>query len=130
MKTFLIVCCLLMGGAFPLGCATSQFNRGDAIVIDEIQPSLKTLKVGQTIVVRGHYSLASRPRARLMISLTTYRSGAPTRVSPLSQREVSAGSGSFELEYEVRDAGALHISFYEFPAGGNFGRLDIKDVGF
>ncbi len=120
--------CLALCAVSLFGCASGQFGRGDLIVVDEGSPNPTTLKAGDVILLRGHYTLASQPKARLMVSLTTRERGSRTRPSPKSVILVDAGSGSFELEYEIHDSGVLHVSFYPVPGGSAFGRLEIADV--
>jgi len=127
------LCFLIAIGVLSLiGCASlnSQFNSGDSIVIREVLPSTSHLKLGDTVVVRGQYTLQSQPKARLGLSITTSGPSRPTAVSPASQMMISAGSGAFELECTIQQSGSLHASFYEFPGGSSFGGIYFADVGY
>ena len=129
MKNLFLRCLVALFAASLFGCYSGEFHRRDSIVIDEVSPRPEKLKIGDVVLLRGHYTLESQPNANLMISLTTRGSGSRTRVSPRSRTVVDAGSGRFELEYEIRDSGVLHVSFYPLPSGNSFGRLEIAEVG-
>src|SRR4051812_46227919 len=99
--------------AAGLGFTTSQaqFESGDSITIREVLSTSAGLNIGDTVVVRGDYTLQSRSAASLVIQLT---SSAPSAGPALatSHVDVAAGTGTFELEYLILQTGALHVTFY------------------
>jgi hypothetical protein len=105
--------------AFVIG--KQQFKPGDSIVIDQVLATSPRLNVGDKVVVRGHYQLASAPKANLGLFVThrTHADTDGTTKSQLSPAE-SAG-GSFELSCEIAYEGDIHVSFYPVPAGESFG---------
>lgn len=105
----------------PFRITSEQFSRGDSIVVDQVIASSPALKVGDTVVVRGHYRLASKPEAMLGFFLTTSGPGGRTSVSPKQRSTIMAGEGTFELEHVVPSEGRLHVSFYPRPSGSSFG---------
>jgi hypothetical protein len=126
MKNAFFRCLVALFAASLFGCNSGEFHRGDAIVLDEVSPGPGKLKIGDVVRLRGHYTLESQAQATIMVSLTTSESHGPVRVSPKSRAVVDAGSGSFELEYEITDSGVLHVSFIH--GGSPFGSLEIADV--
>jgi hypothetical protein len=100
---------------------SQQFEVGDSIVVEQVIATSPELKVGDTVLVRGRYSLQSRPEASLGFFLTTKGPSGPTMVSPKQKKAIAAGTGTFELEHVVSSDGALHVSFYPRPNGSSFG---------
>ncbi|HUR56127.1 MAG TPA: hypothetical protein VM029_00350 [Opitutaceae bacterium] len=113
--------------AAPFTTWRAQFDGGDSITIQEVLASSSEMQPGDVVLVRGQYTLQSRAQALLMISLTVNAPGAWEPVSPSSRREISAGSGTFELAYEIRQPGALHVTFYGTgSSGASFGGIYFK----
>lgn len=83
-------------------------------------------RIGDTVVVRGRYQLKSRSAANLGLSLTTRGPSGPTPVSPKARQRVDEGSGTFELEYVVRQEGDLHVTFYPATNGSSFGGVYFR----
>ena len=98
-----------------------QFEPNDSIVIQEVLSTSGDLRMGDAVVVRGEYQLASRPEAALCLFITTRGPSGRTPVSAKQKVVVKAGSGTFELQHEIGYAGALHVSFYPLPSGSSFG---------
>jgi hypothetical protein len=98
-----------------------QFEAGDSIVVEQVMATSPELKIGDTVVVRGRYSLQSRPQAALGFFLSTKGPSGPTPISPKQKKEIAAGTGTFELEHVVPADGSLHVSFYPVPNGSSFG---------
>lgn len=105
----------------PYAVTSRQFEAEDSIVLREVVSTSGGLRMGDKVVVRGEYQLRSRPSAALCLFISTSQPTGWTVVSPRQKIEVEAGRGTFELEHEIRYAGALHVSFYGAPAGGSFG---------
>lgn len=122
MSVFACVACATTGlREIRFRITSEQFEAGDSIVVQQIVASSPQLKIGDTVVVRGQYRLQSRPQAALGFFLTTKGPSGPTPVSPKQRLEISAGTGSFELEHVVPADGFLHVSFYGRPSGSSFG---------
>lgn len=114
----------------PFATSQAKFEGGDSITLLEVLASSPRLEPGDTVVVRGQYSLQSRSQAVLMISLTVNAPGATEPVSALSRMTVDAGPGGFELAYVIRQPGALHVTFYPSGAGGSsFGGVYFAPPG-
>jgi hypothetical protein len=102
---------------------SQQFEAGDSIVVEQVLATSPELKIGDTVLVRGRYSLQSRPQASLGFFLTTKEPSDPTPVSPKQKKGIAAGTGTFELEHVVSADGFLHVSFYDRPSGLSFGEV-------
>jgi hypothetical protein len=99
-----------------------QFKAGDAILIDQVLASSPKLGVGDKVIVRGHYLLASASKATIGFCAT--HASPTTTDDPVSQSQTTnakSPAGSFELYGEITYAGALHISFYPAAGGEAFG---------
>ncbi len=95
----------------------SYFQPGDKIVINEVRSKLGTLSEGDTVTVKGTYTLASRSNANLSFYITQ-SSGDPTDLHPGAHLSVAAESGPFELTRAVTCKGYLHIGFYDTQGFG------------
>lgn len=107
----------------PFTTSRAQFASGDSITIQEVLATSPRLETGDTVTVRGTYTLQSQPAAILGVSLTTTGPSGPTPVSPAARKSITAGSGTFDLTYEIRAAGSLHISFSPTTSGSSFGTI-------
>lgn len=107
---------------------SQQFETGDRIVIQEVLATSPTLKVGDTVIVRGEYRLESRSEAALGLFLTSKGPSGPTRTAPEQRAVIRAGAGSFELKHVVPAEGRLHVSFYPRPSGSSFGGVYLGPV--
>jgi len=105
-----------------------RFASGDSIVIRRVQATSSDLKIGDTVLVHGTYTLRSQSSARLGLSLTTKGPGGPKPVSPRAWSKIDKGSGTFMLEYIVHSPGSLHVSFYPSSAGSSFGGVYFRTV--
>jgi hypothetical protein len=112
----------------PFTTSRAQFAAGDAITIQEVRASSPNLAPGDIVAVRGTYTLQSAASATLLLSLTVNAPGAVEAVSPSSRQSIS-GSGTFELAYEIKQPGALHISFYPSSSGSSFGGVYFGPPG-
>jgi len=105
----------------PFAVGRQQFQPGDSIVIDQVLATSPKLTAGDTVVVRGHYRLASAAKASLGL-FVTHRSPAPADpIAPTQTAAVIAANGAFELSCTIGAAGALHVSFYPASGGEAFG---------
>jgi len=135
--------------AQPFETFRAQFIPGDAIAIEQVwvrgqgprvgdsirvgEPDSpadrhprSAPRIGDTVVVRGHYALQSRPQAKIGLSLTTREPSGYTPVSPPASQRIDAGHGAFELEYVVRREGELHVTFYPASSGSSFGGVYFR----
>ncbi len=114
----------------PFVTSRVKFEGGDSITIQDVLASSPRLEPGDRVVVRGQYSLQSRAQALLMVSLTVNAPGATELVAANSRKTVDAGPGTFELAYEIKQPGALHVTFYPSGAGGSsFGGVYFAQPG-
>src|SRR3954470_18072726 len=104
----------------PFATSQAQFASGDSITIQEVLATSPDFGVGDTVVVRGTYTLRSQPSAFIQIQLTSSVSGPP--YSP-PFKNITAGSGTFELEYVIQQVGSLHVTFYPSAGGSSFGGI-------
>ena len=101
----------------PFALGRSSFARGDAITIEQVLATSPYWRVGDKVVVRGAYTLASEADAVLALYVTgTGSGGGRSRSSPTQRARVTKGSGEFELACEIPYEGQLHVSFY--PSAG------------
>jgi hypothetical protein len=108
----------------PFVLGPQKFADGDAIVIQQVRSTSPKLDIGDKVVVRGRYQLKSRDRAMVGMSLTQIGGdGYPESVLPAQWTEIRTGSGVFELSYEVKHAGALHLAFSSISEGKSFGTV-------
>ncbi|MEI6463744.1 MAG: hypothetical protein WCQ89_03415 [Verrucomicrobiota bacterium] len=133
----------------PFTTFRAQFAAGDSIVIEQVRLRGSSLRIGEiipvgspetppettrglvprigdTVIVRGRYELASQPQARIGLSLTTRGPSGPEAVSPGARQSVRQGSGTFNLEYVIRREGELHVTFFPLTGGTSFGGVYFK----
>ena len=107
----------------PFKITSQEFEAGDEIIIESVFATSPELKIGDTVVVRGRYRLATRQSAMLGFFLTTNGPSEGTPVSPRQRADIKAGEGTFVMEHVVPALGRLHVSFYGAPRGGSFGEI-------
>lgn len=113
----------------PFATSRASFETGDAITITEVFASSPRIEAGDTVVVRGTYTLQSRVAAMLAISLTTNAPGVSTPIAAQSRKAVESGTGTFELAYEIKQPGSLHVTFYPATSGSSFGGVYFAAPG-
>jgi hypothetical protein len=101
----------------------TEFAEGDALVVDQVLASSPKLEIGDRVLVRGRYTLASQPEAKLGLSLTRTQSRAPVRISPGANMQIARGSGDFELIYEVTEIGCMRVALSNLTDGKSFGTI-------
>ena len=106
--------------AFSIG--PNAFAEGDQIVIHEVWSERGTLAKGDTVRVKGYYTLESHYNATLLFSVTKDASKGPQGSSTM-ERPARRGTVPFDLELPVAVNGHLHIGFYDVQSGGNFGNV-------
>jgi hypothetical protein len=104
----------------PFVLGPTHFKNGDQIVIQDVRATSTNLTAGDKVVVRGRYELNSQPKAKLCLYLTSHAAGSEPDV-PTQSKEITRGSGEFELSEPVRHPGYLHLSFYPSTGGTDFG---------
>ena len=107
----------------PVKLGLQKFADGDSIVIREVLATSPRMDVGDTVVVRGRYVLQSQDGANVGLSLTQTEVSEPTPVSPAANAKIRRGAGDFELRFEVRHVGCLHITFSSLPERKSFGTV-------
>jgi hypothetical protein len=137
MKRFI---CLVVGMAVAAGTASAaaelprvpfsigkqQFKPGDEIVIDEVLATSPDFGVGDRVLVRGHYRLASAAAATLGLFVTHLHAepmSHPTgdSVSDSQTARAEGATGTFELSCAIAYPGTVHVSFYPASGGDSFG---------
>ena len=132
MKTFIwlfvgsiLAGCVPAAGAelspVPVVVSKQQFKPGDVIVIEQVLATSPKPGIGDRVVVRGHYRLASEPKASLGLFVTHRSLAGPDSPTKTQTTRVESASGSFELSCEVTDVGDMHVSFYPAYGGEAFG---------
>ncbi|HET7536875.1 MAG TPA: hypothetical protein VFJ90_10500 [Candidatus Didemnitutus sp.] len=105
--------------SFTLG--PSRFRQGDQIVIDQVLASSPKFELGDRVMVRGHYVLTSESKASISLFLTHTEDRKREFVAPEQSAKIMTGEGRFELAYDVKYPGVLHVSFYRASDGQAFG---------
>ncbi len=105
--------------AFAIG--KQEFKPGDGIVIDQVRATSSTLKAGDKVTVRGHYLLASAPKASLGLFVTHRAPAGPDKTEKSQMTQVESAGGAFELSCEITYEGNIHVSFYSVSDGQAFG---------
>ena len=100
----------------------NKFPPGDKVTIKEVYATLGTFGKGDTVTVKGTYTLASRKEA-IMGFYVTQDANDPPSFAPATQISIKAGSASFELTHQIVCRGHLHISFYPADYGQSFGSI-------
>jgi beta-lactamase regulating signal transducer with metallopeptidase domain len=94
---------------FQLG--KSEFRAGDGIAIKEVRGTSDEIQVDGTYQVIGTYTLASRDRGSVSISVTaTNPKDGWQNVGPWEWVDVKKGSGSFKVTMRMPCEGYLHVS--------------------
>ncbi|HTQ51360.1 MAG TPA: M56 family metallopeptidase, partial [Candidatus Acidoferrales bacterium] len=109
----------LLDTAFVLG--PQKFREGDAISIQQVLATSPGFEMGDHVVVRGRYHLQSKEEAELCLFLTQTEGDGKERMSSVERMGMKKGSGEFELTYDVKHIGVLHLTFYGIPDGKPFG---------
>jgi hypothetical protein len=104
----------------PFVLGPTHFQNGDQIVIQDVFATSTNLTAGDKVVVRGRYELNSQQKAKLCLYLTS-NPGADEPDVRTQSKEITSGSGEFELSEPVRHSGYLHLSLYRSTGGTDFG---------
>ncbi|HEY4302590.1 MAG TPA: hypothetical protein VGM73_17090 [Candidatus Didemnitutus sp.] len=106
----------------PFTVGHQTFRAGDEIVIDQVLATSSALKVGDQVVVHGHYRLTSAPKASLGLMVThldRVNISDPTEAS--QHAPAIQPGGAFTLSCRITYEGALHVSFYSVSTGQSVG---------
>ncbi len=127
---------LLFTGCATLGLSNAPFSKpqgrfegADSIVVESVSASSLPLQEGDRVVVRGRYSLQTRSNAMLALFLTpdrtTERFPATRKQQADAQfrktRDISVGSGTFELECMANGGGVFQVSLIGTQSRDTFG---------
>jgi hypothetical protein len=99
------------------------FRDGDSITITEVKATSPDLKTGDKVIVKGHYTLASKPKASLSLFETAKKGPGEAEIRPEQRIGISNGLGEFELSTTLEYDGYLHVTLYSVPEGKSFGGL-------
>jgi hypothetical protein len=97
------------------------FRNGDSITITEVKATSPDLKAGDKVIVKGHYTLSSKPKASLCLFVTATKGPGRAEVYPEQRTYITTGQGEFELSNTPEYDGYLHVTFYSVPEGKPFG---------
>jgi len=99
------------------------FSDGDSIAITEVKATSPDLKTGDKVIVKGHYTLSSKPKASLSLFATDKKGPGKGETRPEQKIDISASQGEFELSTTLEYDGCLHVTFYSIAEGKPFGGL-------
>lgn len=97
------------------------FRDGDSIEIKVVEASSSSFDIGETVTVRGTYTLESHPDAKISIFVTQTEGDGKSEILPGQQLRIKEGNGEFELSIKIRHEGYLHVTFYPTDGGSGFG---------
>ena len=101
----------------------NELPEGDSITIVAVLSDSADLEPNSRVTVRGRYTLSSRDRARISLSQTRTESRVSVPILPGSRKEISQGSGEFELVYEVNEIGCMRVALNNLDRGASFGTV-------
>lgn len=73
------------------------------------------------MIVKGKYTLASKPKASLCLFATATKGSGTSEIRPGQTINITKGQGEFELFETLTCVGYLHVTFYSVPEGKPFG---------
>ena len=93
--------------------AKKPWPSGDEVIVEEVLGTVPRFQVGETYVVRGHYSVRRLSNAVLLVGNTSENTSAiaydgPSQI-PVETRERKP----FEQKFEILAPGQLHVSLYD-----------------
>ena len=112
-------------GMVPIAFTLSrtQFAAGDSITVREMFASSRGLQAGDTVLVRGDYTVGTDARVRITMF------PAISGTFPAASKELTATSGTFELQYVLPLAAALRLSLYHAePPGDVRGSVTLEGI--
>jgi hypothetical protein len=101
----------------------NEFPEEDSVTIVEVLSDSRDLEPYSRVVVRGRYTLRSRAAARISLSQTRTESRGSVPILPGSGKEITKGSGEFELVYEVTQIGCMRVALNNLDRGASFGTV-------
>ena len=102
-----------------------KFADGDSITIAEVSSEKGTLTTGDTITVKGTYTLTSQKNAYLLLSVTQDTTKIPPSKEKkgTTQKTIDAGTGKYEMTINIPRDGWVHLGLYNPETGKPFGQL-------
>jgi hypothetical protein len=97
----------------PFAIGPSQFLPGDKIEIEEVWSANGSLAKGDTVRVKGTYTLASHPTASLAFYITSSGRSKGSEPDTSVTRHVQAGKVAFDMERTLSSEGHMHLGFYD-----------------
>lgn len=88
----------------------SYFEKGDSIVLTDVQSELGTFEIGDTVTIEGKYNLAERSEAKLLLTITQTEGDGRSTVAPSQTTKVVGEEGNFKLGINIQYKGYLHLS--------------------
>lgn len=107
--------------SFEQGCNT--LKGGDSIVLDEVLSTSPLFTEGDTVTVKGRYTLSSQPSARLALFVTGTRDRGRSTVTKEQRVTVTQGTGEFALTQTIPYHGCSHLTFYDETKGTPLGGI-------
>jgi hypothetical protein len=107
----------------PATVGVKFFQNGDSLTITEVKATSPDLRNGDKVIVKGRYTLASRPKASLCLFATATKGSGKSEVRPGQKIGITEGQAEFELSETLDCDGYLHVTFYSVPEGRPFGGL-------
>jgi hypothetical protein len=116
----------------PYAANWGRFAPGDDITVTAVRGDRKHIEPGGRYMVMGTYTLSSRPRARLGLSVTvTARDvsspGARTRVDPEQVTIAVQGKHAFVLKQTMDYPGSFHVSFTPMEGGNSISTIYFRE---
>jgi hypothetical protein len=94
----------------------------DSIVIEDVRSELGSMANGDTVIVKGTYTLHSHPTATLLFGVTKI-SRNRGQGSATTERMIRAGTAQFEWELPITCDGYLHLGLYDEDNSHPFGNV-------
>jgi hypothetical protein len=114
---------------FPRPVAFKQgrntFKNGDAVILDEVLCSSPRFVIGDTVVIRGQYTLASHSNARLSLTTSATQGNGRSVLTEKQQTLLTKGKGQFELNFTIKNHGCSHLQMYDIQSGKSIGGLNF-----
>jgi serine/threonine protein kinase len=107
----------------PFTIGSQSFKSGDSITITEVLATSPDPWIGDKIVVRGRYALASEPKASLSLYITSAQAVAGSTDRPEQTIAITRRQGAFHLAKTLDYEGEPHVSFYPSSGGAGFGGI-------
>ena len=126
MVSLILVSCISGCATHGLGFTKysqglNTLQNGDSIILTEVVSSSPDFKLGDTVTVKGNYTLSSHPEATLLLSVTATEDGGNPQTTKDQRTTVIQGEGEFVLTAIINYEGLLHLTFYNKMNGSPIG---------